>query len=33
MLNVVIWITVALTIASGFLYLRGALSARHEARL
>jgi CDP-diacylglycerol--glycerol-3-phosphate 3-phosphatidyltransferase len=33
LLDVVIWITVVLTIASGFLYLKGALSARHEARL
>ena len=33
LLNVVIWITAGLTIASGFLYLKGALSARHEARL
>ncbi len=33
LLNAVIWITVSLTIASGFLYLKGALSARHEARL
>jgi CDP-diacylglycerol--glycerol-3-phosphate 3-phosphatidyltransferase len=33
LLNVVIWTTVVLTIASGFLYLKGALSARHEARL
>lgn len=33
LLTAVIWITVSLTIASGFLYLKGALSARHEARL
>ena len=33
LLDAVIWITVSLTIASGFLYLKGALSARHEARL
>lgn len=33
LLNPIIWITVVLTIASGFLYLKGALSARHEARL
>jgi phosphatidylglycerophosphate synthase len=33
LLSAVIWITVSLTIASGFLYLKGALSARHEARL
>ena len=33
LLDAVIWTTVALTIASGFLYLKGALSARHEARL
>lgn len=33
LLNAVIWITAVLTIASGFLYLKGALSARHEARL
>lgn len=33
LLHIVIWITVGLTIASGFLYLKGALSARHEARL
>jgi CDP-diacylglycerol--glycerol-3-phosphate 3-phosphatidyltransferase len=33
LLDAVIWIAVALTIASGFLYLKGALSARHEARL
>ena len=33
LLSVVIGITVVLTVASGFLYLKGALSARHEARL
>lgn len=33
MLDVTVWITVLLTIASGFLYLKGALSARHEAKL
>ena len=33
LLTAVIWITVSLTVASGFLYLKGALSARHEARL
>jgi CDP-diacylglycerol--glycerol-3-phosphate 3-phosphatidyltransferase len=27
------WLTAALTVASGMLYLRGALGARHEARL
>jgi CDP-diacylglycerol--glycerol-3-phosphate 3-phosphatidyltransferase len=27
------WLTAALTLASGVLYLRGALGARHEARL
>jgi cardiolipin synthase len=32
-LDAVIWITAVLTIASGFLYLKQALSARHEARL
>ncbi|MDA0207380.1 MAG: CDP-alcohol phosphatidyltransferase family protein [Acidobacteria bacterium] len=33
LLTAAIWVTVSLTIASGFLYLKGALSARHEARL
>lgn len=33
LLDVVIWMTVVLTIASGFLYLKGALRARREARL
>ena len=33
LLDAVLWITAVLTIASGFLYLKGALSARHEARL
>lgn len=33
LLDAVIWMTVVLTIASGFLYLKGALRARHEARL
>jgi CDP-diacylglycerol--glycerol-3-phosphate 3-phosphatidyltransferase len=28
-----LWLTAALTVASGVLYLRGALGARHEARL
>lgn len=32
-IEIVIWLTVVLTIASGTLYLKGALSARHEARL
>lgn len=33
LLNAVLWITAVLTIASGFIYLKGALSARREARL
>ncbi len=28
-----VWLTAVLTVASGVLYLRGALGARHEARL
>ncbi len=32
-LMVLFWITAALTVASGMLYARGALSARHEAQL
>lgn len=28
-----VWLTAVLTVASGMLYLRGALGARHEARL
>lgn len=33
LLNAVLWVTAVLTIASGFIYLKGALGARHEARL
>jgi CDP-diacylglycerol--glycerol-3-phosphate 3-phosphatidyltransferase len=33
LLSAWVWLTAVLTVASGMLYLRGALGARHEARL